>query len=75
MKTNIQITKTIWFIFALNIPHPKFSLFADDNLYVVKAAVKAGIENSFQVLEPTSDGSIINEPKAILTIRNIGDLI
>ena len=55
--------------------NPKFSLFADDNLYVVNAAVKAGIENSFQVLEPTSNGSIINEPEAILTIRNIGDLI
>jgi hypothetical protein len=26
-------------------------------------------------LEPTSDVNIINEPEAILTIRNIGDLI
>jgi HAD superfamily hydrolase (TIGR01509 family) len=55
--------------------NPKFSLFADDNLYVVNAAIKAGIENSFQVLEPTSNVNIINEPEAILTIRNIGDLI
>jgi len=55
--------------------NPNFSLFADDNLYVVNSAIKAGIKNSFQVLEPTGDGSIINKPDATLTIRNISDLI
>ena len=55
--------------------NPDFSLFADDNLYVVNSSIKAGILNSFQVLEPTGDGSVINEPGTDLTIKNIGDLI
>ncbi|MFT6322177.1 MAG: hypothetical protein ACJAT4_003112 [Granulosicoccus sp.] len=31
MKTKIYITKTIWFIFALNIPPTEFSLFENNN--------------------------------------------
>ena len=51
------------------------SLFADDNINVVNSAIQAGIFNSFQVLEPTSDGSVINKPNSNFTIKNIGELI
>ena len=51
------------------------SLFADDNINVVNSAIQAGIFNSFQVLEPTGDGSVINKPNSNFTIKNIGGLI
>ena len=55
--------------------HAEKSLFVDDNIKIVNSAIKAGIYNSFQVLEPTGDGSVIYEPSSNFTIRNISELI
>lgn len=55
--------------------NPKESLFADDSIGVVKSSIKAGIKNSFQVLEPTGNGSVAHEPQTTLTIKNISELV
>lgn len=58
----------------LNI-EPSKSIFFDDNINIVDAANKYGIEKSVHVTEPTNNNSVIYESNAKIQIRKLNSLI
>ena len=54
---------------------PSKSIFIDDNKSIVKMAKNCGVESAYQVLEPTSDKSIVYKKSGLNCIENITRLI
>ena len=53
---------------------PENSIFVDDNIAVVNAALKAGIKKSINVTMPSGDLSVQNQSEAKLSFKNIEEL-
>lgn len=72
----IKEDKDYWgVVFSKFSIDPSKSIFLDDNKSIVKMARNCGVESAYQVLEPTSDRSVIYMKSGLDCIENITWLI